>query len=631
MAKQKPELVPLTVHMEGGPKPFIAWDGEYLNGVGYCILGNSHGDHIAGHEIGTREALELLLSGSESNPGAYHISYSFDYDINHILKDIGWPRLIVLNRQGHVRWDDFEIRHIPKKQFHVRRLSDGASIRIDDIFMFFQSGLPDACDMYLASHGDERLLVREWKRSRPHFTAEHEEAVLGYWRTELGLMVALADTVRESLLSAGFVLDRWHGPGALSASLYRRHSVKDHRAETPEDMQLPARTAYSAGWFERFKMGIHEGPVYKADLNSAFAAAFRMLPSLRNGRWEYIKNPDPFLASSARFAVFRIRWRTDFNQFLAACQGMPLPLFHRDSHGVLRHPYATDGWYWNPEAELMVGSSAEFLEAWVFHDDGTYPMGWVSDVYARRLELVARGDPAQRIVKAGMAGLWGRSAQVAGWDKGRKQAPRSHQIEWAGWVTSWCRAMVFKQAFSVRHGLISIDTDGILSMEPFSNLSSTMSLGEWKLEQYSGIIYIQNGIYWLRDMNGEWKPPKFRGSPRGTVTDPQVGIQALQWDRPITLQRRSFIGYGLAMHNRRDEWRNWTNYDYTVDLHRSASRYHSRRMCAACKEGLSLVDCLHDLAPIPSREVVSSPAPLPWATGDTTWKMMQHELTEDHM
>jgi hypothetical protein len=235
--------------------------------------------------------------------------------------------------------------------------------------------------------------------------------------------------------------------------------------------------------------------------------------------------------------------------------------------------------------------------------------------------------------------VYGTVAQRAGWDRHGRKAPHWHQLEWAGATTSVCRSLIYSGAAYVasQGGLVSIDTDGIISTVPFGELPNGRGdgLGQWKVEKYSGIIYFQNGIYWLRDMSGNWQPPKTRGIPRGQIGDPEIAVDALRNGGKLTLTRHNFVGYGAAIHRKdRSVWRTWQDVPYEIDINYSGCRQHVRKICRACNQGLSLVEGLHDLAMVPARDESSAPHKLPWLEADDTDTLrerIRHEIEQHEM
>lgn len=627
---------------------FIAWDGEActefrVSSDGeavkrsyYSLLGSSTKDYIQGRDLSTSDMLDFILRVGNENPRAFHISFAFDYDVNNILKDAPWAVLIMLRERGRVQWNGYHIEHIPGKIFTVKKAGQ-ARVRIEDIFSYFRTRYDTALEKYDVGTPEVRADISKGKADRGRFLFTDIDDIRAYMFLELATMPLLMEKIREACYGAGMRIGQWYGPGALAKFELRKQKMGLHMSETPQDMQLAVRTAYAGGWFERFRAGMHLGPVYTADLNSAYAYAMTLMPSLANRRWRYV--PGAQARSYTRhFGVFAMRYCGDpnrrWNDYMRSCRGVPLPLFQRGANGNITRPFNTSGWWWNFEANQLRDSEAvEFLGCWILEDDTERPFEWIQEMYDMRLVLKQAGDPAEKALKWALASMYGTLAQRSGWDRRKRTSPRWHQLEWAGAITSACRALILSAAMPVAMsgGLVSIDTDGIISTSPFTRLDNGIGsgLGQWEVEEYSGIIYIQNGIYWLRDMQGNWIPPKTRGIPLGQVEDPQIAIDALAGDGKLRLSRHNFVGYGSAIHRRvRQSWRTWEDSAYDIDVNYTGSRQHVRKICRPCRRNLDMTEALHDLAMVPPSDTESAPHRLPWLEQDDSAELkerLRHE------
>lgn len=627
-------------------RPFIAWDGEATQDAGYCLLGNSAGMELCSPDLDTESTLGFMVEAGSELREAFHISYVFDYDVNNILKDLDWPHLILLKELGTVKWHGYKIKHIPGKSFSVSR--DKRRIRIEDIFSYFRcpyctgnSENPGALDKYDIGSAGLRADIGSGKSLRADFAWADIEYITGYFRNELATMPMLMDKIREACEAAKMYITSWYGPGALAKYELQKQNMRNHLAKTPDDMQLAVQTAYAGGWFDRHYFGYYEGPIYTADINSAYAWAMTLLPSLANGKWRYIEGEDA-RSFTGNFGVFHIRYggrsdRRDWQNYLRACSGVPLPLWQRSKNGSIHRPFRTTGWYWNFEArQVHDDPESSFLGAWVLDHESVYPFDWISPAYDTRLLLKQAGDPAQLALKWMLASIYGTLAQRAGWKRRGRIAPSWHQLEYAGAITSACRSLLYTAGASVAGNVVSFDTDGIISTKPFPDLphGKGSGLGQWECEEFSALCYFQNGIYWLRDMQGIWKPPKTRGIPYGQIGGVDRALETLDTGT-FAISRHNFVGYGAALHRRdRSVWRTWQDTDYHIDITRSGSRQHIAKMCRACQEGKKFSEGLHNLAMVIPKENISQPHKLPWLEEDNMplirarvdKEMMRHEI-----
>src|SRR5215831_13499755 len=219
------------------PRPFIFWDGEETKDAGYCLFGCSVGGDppdasttLQGPHLPTRSMLDLLLSVGSEFPGSPHTAFSFDYDVNQIIQDLGWRELILLRKTGKCKWEDYELQHIPGKIFTVRNLSTKQHVRVDDCFSFFRKRF----DKALAKHeiGDKRVLdeISAGKDSREDFWYRDIDYIRRYWSYEVQHGCLMMNKIQTMCHNAGFYVKRWHGPGALAAYSLTRQQTTRHMA-----------------------------------------------------------------------------------------------------------------------------------------------------------------------------------------------------------------------------------------------------------------------------------------------------------------------------------------------------------------------------------------------------------------
>lgn len=605
-------------------RPFVAWDGEgCLNESDpddyqpYCLFGSSAGGRIRGYDLSSVDCLSLLIDTERENREAIHVGYSFGYDVNQIIKDFPLGTLRNLKVRNRCRYRGFDIEYIPSKWLSVgygRPKSRGGagrvSIKVFDTFSFFALRFDKALRKYHIGTTEQLDRISSGKGERPDFRyRDIPTRIEPYWETELDLMVQLMDKFRSILYAAGYHINSWHGAGALANYVLRSRGVANHLDRgSPQEIIEAARSAYIGGHFEPFLAGYYDGPIYSADINSAYGHTFSRLPSLQNGKWLYETKPDREATKDVRLGMYHIR-------YLSNNSGGLKPLPHRDPNGSVSWPNQTEGWFHAPEAYLVRNDPhAEFLESWVWEDDGSSPFTWIEEIFNERLEMQKIGDATEIAHKKAIASLYGQIAQRSGWER-RHGPPKFHQLEFAGAITSECRSLVYAAAKSVGPDLISIDTDGVLAKRPFGKLpnGTGVRLGEWKTEEYTGILYIQSGVYWLRDTNGVWLPPKSRGVPQRKLQFEQI-YERVKWgEDPITIQQHSFYGFGQAIHqNRLGDWRKWLDSPRSIRFGGAGKRIHSERFCPPCKRGESLSESLHPLIPIPPKQLESSLHHLPW-------------------
>jgi hypothetical protein len=613
----------LVVPGEAGLRPFVAWDGEAVANEEtdnldhpYSLFGSSRGWRIRSYNLTTMDCLSLLLETETECPEAIHFGFAFGYDVNMVLRNLPVPALQVLRKFNRVRWNGFDIEYIPRKWFRVGygRPKHRTTIQVFDVFSFFGKGLAAVLREYGIGSVEEIGRIDAGKGERPDFQYDDIPSFIEpYWETELVLMVSLMEEFRRILHSAGIFITSWHGPGAIASYLLRKHNTQEimDRGSTDEILKA-ARYSYFGGRFEPFMAGFYDGPVYSADINSAYPYSLSRLPDLHSGKWMHELGRPSANPSDIRLGMYRVSYR-------APISTAPMPLPHREKAGNISFPAATEGWVHAAEAGMVYSDpNCEFLESYVFEDNGSFPFAWIEELYLERLRMQQAGDPTQIAFKLGPNSIYGQVAQRTGWER-YEGPPKWHQLEWAGAVTSECRSMVFAAARSLRAGpnaqnpVVSIDTDGILSLVPFRGLPNGegKKLGQWKCTEYTGLFYVQNGIYWLRDKEGNWLPPKTRGIPRKRLDFNRI-FETVASGKEIVVEQHSFLGFGLALRGRINEWRHWIDEPRNISFGGTGKRIHTVRSCSACRKGYGFTEALHALMPVPPKELQSYPHYLPW-------------------
>lgn len=639
---------------EFASRPFIFWDGEGYNAYRvasdgtvsiehrYMLFGCSHfpDDPLVGIDLGTIECLDYILSVESRYPDAFHVGFMFTYDVNMILKDVPKRLLKHLGVYGVVHWKGYRIEYIPRKWFRVSRKDTGISATIWDIFGFYLSKYTTALSKYGIATKEQLDDIASGKDKRGTFTYAEIDYVKSYWQKEVALGPPLMDKMREMCYDNGLFITQWHGSGALASYLLRKRQVnKWHSKDVPYDAMVAIRCGYAGGRFHPFRCGLHDRAVYTADINSAYIYACSLLPRLDNGRWRRVRGNEIDRQNLSRFAIYHISYfadkdgaKTRDNNRRGAFAEL-YPLFHRNRHHRIYWPRRVDGWFWTPEASTVADNpDADFVEAWVYDDDGTYPFEWVNDEFNKRLVLQHEGNPGEKTIKWALAAMYGAMARRVGWDRKTRTAPKSHELAWAGFITSWCRAEMYKLGYEVwrRGGLISIDTDGVTSTVPISPewlpRGVGEKLGQWKLEEFGGILYWQSGVYWLKNLDGSWGTAKTRGIKRGSLPA-EAGLEALAnssfSSRPIrhatiSTTRERFIGFkqAIALHNF-ESWRTWEKVPTETTMGRGGSTVHHPFFCKKCRAPAA--DMMHVLTPVHPGTWINEPHYLPWIDEPEQW------------
>lgn len=598
-------------------KPFVGWDTEGDNTDATPFLfGSSEGHRIAHPAITSVEMFDLLLEAEQENPDAIHIIYGGEYDFNMMLRNLDRRNLWALKNTGKTVWFGYAIEHIPRKWLIVKK--DGVVVRVFDVVSFFACPYVQALIENRIGSPAELERIKEGKAGRESFSYDDIDYIEPYWRTELKLLPELMDKLRDAFYKAGVYIHYWHGPGALARYMLKQHKIKGRMAKVPEPIHEAARYAFCGGRFEPFMAGLYDGEVFNADINSAYPYAATLLPDLSDGRWQYVPYVDRSSIRKEEFALYHIRYEKLNPARVGLCVE-PQPLFRRLHDDRVQWPNSVTGWYWAPEAATVANNPhAEFIEGWVYRDHGYRPFKWLSEYYDHRLFLKSIDDPMQLSFKLGPNSVYGQLAQRAGWQR-YKGPPTFHQIEWAGFITSVCRALVYELSLYAweNNGLISIDTDGVYSTMPFPDHvlpnGSGKGLGQWETSSTAGVLNWQSGVYWVR--NGDnWELRKARGAPKGQIPFDKA-IEALTDLADINYTRNELIGYRWGLRNGMENWRFFVQKQRRLQFGGSewSKRFHNPRACRLCRNRIT--GTMHDLHPVGNgfaRDNHSKMHVLPW-------------------
>lgn len=594
---------------------FVGWDGEATRDTGYCLFGSSDGHELCdAGGLSTAELFDLLLDARREDPYTIFIWFGGRYDWDEILrKSVSMRTIARLKKAGTAWWGKYRLTECEGKIYSVQK--DGITATLYEISGWFHCRYDTALERYGIGSAEERSAITSDKNRRNEFLWEDIDEIREYMRLELKLMPSLMDRIREICLSAGFSPRGWYGPSALARQLLTRHKILNCMAETPEPVNLAGCYAFAGGRFEDFRGGIlTERRNTTVDQNSAYMYAALRLPNLSRGQWRHGCGYEP-----GKFAVYHIRYHArDFEAL------RPYPLFRRLKNGNVCWPRRVEGWYWAPEAELVADDpDATFIESWVFDetDESDRPFSFVQEVFRQRqvFQRLPESNPsraAEQAMKWALASIYGQLARRVGWNRKLRKAPVTHQIEWAGWITSACRAEMYRKAVAAGDRLISIDTDSVTSLgDAPDDLDCGNNLGQWKAETCDGGIFFQSGIFFTTT-GGEWSKGKSRGVDRQRKTPeltPEMLETAIRDGCTVQLTpRRRYVTLKMALNGVVDAAGNWIEHDGNkLTFGGGGKRYHNPLMCwKYCHDGL------HGFIPVfiadNPFDIKSYPHVLPW-------------------
>lgn len=618
-------------------KPFIFWDGEGVTRVegekqDYVLFGNSLGDRLRTPHgyLSTAEIFRFIFSRVQ--PKTINVIYGASYDWNMWMRDIPRETLQTLYDTGQCEWSGYWIKMRPGKQFHIGIRGTKETALFYDVVSLFQRPFIAACDEYLGDGFEDRDLIVKNKRLRSGFDVSDLEEIERYMSAELVNGVKLMNEFRERIYRVGMRVSRWDGPGALAVALFQEHDIKSHLSPTERWMSEAVTSAYFGGRFEVCLTGYSSENVYEYDINSAYPWALQDVPSLAGGRWvTHTGYHDP----GTDFVLHYVVFTGHINNV-----NRPYPLPFRKQDGNVSFPRHVVGWYWGPEVAVaqkyvdQYGGSLAVQETRVFYPvTDVRPFAFIGPIYKLRLALKKAKDGAQVGIKLALNSMYGKLAQQLGW----KQTPNGirippyHQLEYAGYATSRCRAALFDAVLQDLDSVVAFETDAMFTTRPLTVIEGE-GLGEWGRDVFTDMVYLQSGTYFAHSEEDGELVEKTRGVDRGELTFAHAYRTLEHGGTHIPAKMTRFHALGTALTQSFDKWLVWEKMSKMVSVFPGAKRTHYHEMCTQCGAGHGMVDTFHETWPDASIEPgsVSMPHQLEWETVTETGRELARLRRENH-
>ncbi len=564
-------------------RPFIAIDGEGKDdneqNHHYTMLTVATQEwhkEIFCDSLDTEACFRFLLGLHKQNANAIFVGFSINYDINMMLKDIPIENLRELNKEGYTQWLRYGISWIPGKIFRIslyqkRRKGAVQTITIYDVFGFFQSSFVSTLKAWGIGTPEQVTHLTRMKKQRGNFADVDDKAIHEYNTLECVLLVELMEALRKALDAAGLYLQSWHGAGAVSGQLLKINRIHEH-VERPTYPALndAIMRAYFGGRFETKLLGI--SPVcWSHDLKSAYPSAFLNLPTLK-GEWKHVTTYD----ESAEWSVWRVRW--------ALSPTNTINPFPYRSKRRISYPYAGEGYYWQPEVMAARRHyNIEVLEGYVFLPySGAKPFAFLSHAYAARKHFADKGNSAEKVLKLGINGVYGKTAQGT---RRNGNTPKFQSFVWAGYCTSVCRARVFALAMRKPDSVIAFATDGVFATERLTTPADEGNdLGQWEVGEAGYMFWIQSGVY-LNIRPGNKRIAKRVNRKTRGLGKTEINFAKLRkaWltnkNRFSIVEKvkiRRFMGLQYCLHtNNMQNWRKWIEVEKEMKVEPSPYAYRT--------------------------------------------------------
>ena len=564
-------------------KPFIAVGGQALRLPDgqelYVHLRLSTGQHITNLDgLTSSQVFNFIMANTPATSQGILVTYAGSWNWNYWLESLNLEQLQSIYgsnyRTNPVTLPFHRLRVNPGQSFTIYDIWE-AQRTINEVQNFYQVSLAEAVKEYLNKD------IADLSQYDKAVTPENLPVAIARLTAELQATAELMTEFRQRLERINLRPRRWCGSGSITTNLFERHNIKNHMADHPADIAKLARYAYAGGRFEIIKYGHANKTTYAYDINSAYPEALTKLPSLAGGRWHSIAG-DP--------------GDTEYGLYLVKVTGkkahLPQPLFNRDKNGSISYPRQAYGWYWSPEIKVLREWAAkgygtyEIEEAVIYEPATNYkPFGWIQDIYNQRLKLQQDGDTAEVGLKLVLNTAYGKLAQQIGYmpadDTHPEIIPPYHQLDWAGYVTSFTRAKIFQASLEQIHAVIAYETDSIHIETDLYQIPVGDQLGEYRETKYQELTYINSGIYLGVKENGD-QVYKLRGIQPGTLklTEIRKQLELPETARKINVNQRRFISAAQIVNfTTLDNWRKWQIQTIDLKLFPIGKRVHYLCSC----------------------------------------------------
>lgn len=403
--------------------------------------------------------------------------------------------------------------------------------RVWDIIKGFQSTFVKALIAWSVGTSEEHGRIEDMKKQRGNFKNVSWDRVKDYCKDECRLLAMLVETYIRAHVDAGIDLaGKYHGAGSTSDAFLKLMNALDKRCTREVkakdlDAFSQTRSAFSRSFFggraEVSRLGIVRGPVWTADIASAYPHVLYTLPCVKHGKWHHAQGRGLQRSLRAsRLAVVHYRVGGADRGEHATPERPPLPALKKkplrkkvkavqpdaaagaepEEDAILERdrsvgeravmtgikgdsadaawgplPYRTDkgsivfpvthpgGWAWLPEYRVAekLWPGVEPLEAWVLKGECQCepPYQAIGRYYLLRIEWGS--DGRGKVLKLGYNGCYGKIAQVIG--KNPKYSCRAI----AGHITATTRGRLFEAAMSAKDpwNVIYGATDGLIATE----------------------------------------------------------------------------------------------------------------------------------------------------------------------
>jgi hypothetical protein len=388
-----------------------------------------------------------------------------------------------------IEYYDYKLTLANGKFLTIRK--GNKSITIYDVYKFFNKSVYDASNVWLHKRND--FLNLSFKRNKVFKT--ELDFLKAKAELETGVICELTEKLNSGLTENGFTLSRFHGASALSSNILSTVKAKDEffsyrlKHQTSLECHKASKQSFYGARIEQFKIGtVKNVNVY--DINSAYAYAMLFLPKMLR---------KPIFTNTYNNEIFSW-WFVEYDfTDIKPYYGL-LPNRDKKRNNLIQYKLKGKGYYYQPEIEFILKHYPNCIKI----KQGFYvpfeSANWTKEilaVYELRKELKKQNNPLEKVLKLALAGIYGKFCQHQG---------RSYyyNLYYAGFITSFIRAMLLQATYTKEQSVICFLTDAI---HVCTNLDLPVSneIGEYRLKEYDKATYFNAGVYRLIDKDGKEK------------------------------------------------------------------------------------------------------------------------------
>lgn len=505
---------PAATRYENVATTFIAIDGEGISlpdgthryvllGVGDQQITNPNG--LEFEEICDFLWEQFLEHGTKS---VAYVGFFLGYDFIQWLRKLPEERArMLLTAEGKakrkpkndkriqpfpVRYGEWEFDMLGTKRFRLRKEGSKRWMNICDTGPFFQKSFikvidpKEWSDPIVSQEEYDTIVLGKANRA----SASLDRDMLRYNKLENAILPRVMSQLNSGFQQLGIHLrpGQWFGPGQAAQAWLDGRAITNERLReiTPSEVLEAAIKSYFGGWFEIMAHGRIPGITYEYDINSAYPYVISQLPCLEHGEWVHRDH--------------KTQWESGYTLVYARVHGDNPnigAMLHRDAHGNIMRPHATEGWYWLHEIHAakkagLISTDPEIWDWWTYRPcECPAPLREVRDIYALR-KKVGKKTPLGIACKLVPNSLYGKFAQSVG-------NPKFANPIYASLITAGCRTMILNAIATHPKGaedVVMVATDGIYFRSPHPTLPVSGELGDWDGDEKEKLCLFKPGVYW---------------------------------------------------------------------------------------------------------------------------------------